>query len=301
MIEKIIVTNHLGDTITMEMRFPESSGFLIRSVGGLGPSKAEINQMEVSVLDGSFFNSSRVVSKDITLELGFLEEPTIETVRQKSYKYFPIKKPVKLEIVTSNRTAYIYGHVESNEPNIFSKQQTTIIVIKCQSAYFLASDSGNVFFGSLNPVFEFPFSNESLVDPLINFGDIVYETSHNIYYTGDADVGMVFNIHSSGLVSGLTIYKPAAGQSISLDSAIITSITGADISAGDDIILSTIVGGKYVKLIRGGIEYNILNALGKFPNWFKLERGDNLFSYSATLGETYLQFGISFNIVYEGM
>lgn len=301
MINSITVTNHLGDSITMEMRNPEYSGFLIRSIGGLGPSKAEINKTDISVLDGSFYNSSRTTSRDIRLELTFLREPSIEAVRLKSYKYFPIEKRVKLEINTDSREAYVYGYVESNEPNIFSKEEGTVIVIKCMEAYFYSLVDGLVVFSSITPVFECPFSNESLVTKLINMGDIAYETTKNIYYEGDSEVGVVFVIRANGTVNNLVITKVSTGETIELDSSIIIAITGADISAGDVIVLSTVVGEKYITLTRSGTVYNIRNAIGKYPEWFKLDRGDNEFSYSADSGVTNLQFEVSFKIAYEGV
>lgn len=53
MIQSIKVTNHLQESILIELMNPESSGFIVLSIDGLGPPKAIINFTEMSGLDGS--------------------------------------------------------------------------------------------------------------------------------------------------------------------------------------------------------------------------------------------------------
>ena len=65
MIHSFAITNYLGDRIKLDLREPEFSGFLIKSVTGLGPVKATVNTTEVVTNDGSMFNSARL-SKLIT-------------------------------------------------------------------------------------------------------------------------------------------------------------------------------------------------------------------------------------------
>lgn len=43
MIKSITVTNYLGDSIKLELARPEESGFVVKSVTGLGPGSANIN------------------------------------------------------------------------------------------------------------------------------------------------------------------------------------------------------------------------------------------------------------------
>ena len=95
MIKNVTVTNHLGESIKLNLRVPEKSGFLIQKISGLGPSKANINSTESATIDGSIYNSARVTSRNIVIELAFMFSPTVEDVRQRSYKYFPIKKELR--------------------------------------------------------------------------------------------------------------------------------------------------------------------------------------------------------------
>ena len=43
MIKAVTVTNHLGESLTMDLMQPEGSGFTVRSISGLGPVKATVN------------------------------------------------------------------------------------------------------------------------------------------------------------------------------------------------------------------------------------------------------------------
>ena len=105
MIHSFAITNYLGDRIKLDLREPEVSGFLIKSVTGLGPVKATVNTTEVVTNDGSMFNSARLSQRNIVFQIVFVDTvygETIEDVRQKSYKYFPAKKNVEIIIETDN-------------------------------------------------------------------------------------------------------------------------------------------------------------------------------------------------------
>ena len=106
MIHSFAITNYLGDRIKLDLREPEVSGFLIKSVTSLGPVKATVNTTEVVTNDGSMFNSARLSQRNIVFQIVFVDTvygETIEDVRQKSYKYFPAKKNVEIIIETDNR------------------------------------------------------------------------------------------------------------------------------------------------------------------------------------------------------
>jgi hypothetical protein len=207
MIKSITATNYLGESIKMELRFPEKSGFLIQDITGLGPSKATINSTELSTSDGSLFNSARTNARNIVLMLKLFEKPTIEITRQNSYKYFPIKKRVKLLIETDTRTCEIYGYVESNDPIIFDKSQTAQISIICPDPYFYSVGIKTTIFSGIEPEFVFPFSNESISDNLIETGQVIINQEQTIYYTGDEEIGVLIYIHALGTATNLTIYN----------------------------------------------------------------------------------------------
>lgn len=307
MIYSIVVTNYLGDRIKLELGKPDVSGFLIKSITGLGPAKANVNTTEVSTNDGSLFNSARLSQRNIVLDMVFINTvygENIEDLRQKSYKYFPLKKSVELTIETDNRYVKTTGYVESNEPNIFSSQEGTQISIICPDPYFYSAgeDGNNVTnFYSIDQMFEFPFSNESLDEPLLVFGEIQIKTEGVITYHGDSEIGVMIYIHAIGPATNINIYNTETREVMRINTEKISSLTGKGIVASDDIVINTAKGEKSITLIREGVSYNILNCLDKNTDWFTLAKGDNIFAFTADSGVTNLQFRVENKVIYEGV
>ena len=304
MIKTVTVTNYLGESLTLELKNPWDIGIAITKIEGLGPVKADINSTEISSGDGARFNSARIGTRNIVFTFRLLEAPTVEDSRQKTYKYFPIKTNVTLLFETDNRLCQITGYVESNKPNIFSEEEDTQISIICPNPYFISMENGGmnsvVFFGS-EPTFEFPFSNESLTDPLIIFGNIKLRQEEIVPYDGDSQVGFTIKMHALGEVRQITIYNTKTRESMKIDTDILNEITGSGIIAGDKITISTIKGDKHITLLRNGEETNILNALGKDVDWFQLAKGDNRFAYICEYGAENLEFSINYQTLYEGV
>lgn len=307
MIYSIVVTNYLGDRIKLELGKPDVSGFLIKSITGLGPAKANVNTTEVSTNDGSLFNSARLSQRNIVLDMVFINTiygESIEDLRQKSYKYFPLKKSVELTIETDNRYVKTTGYVESNEPNIFSSQEGTQISIICPDPYFYSAgeDGNNVTdFYTIDPMFEFPFSNESLTDPLLIFGEIQIKTEGVITYHGDSEIGVVIYIHAIGPATNINIYNTETREVMMINTTKLEKLTGKGLVASDDIVINTTKGEKSITLVREGASYNILNCLDKNTDWFTLSKGDNIFAFTAETGVTNLQFRIENQVIYEGV
>lgn len=301
MIKAITVTNYLGDSIRLELAKPELSGFAVTSITGLGPGKANINTTDISTTDGGLYNSSRLPTRNIVISIKYLWKDTIEDTRQLSYKYFPIKRKVKLFIETDNREVEIEGYVESNDPTIFSNDESSDVSIICPDPLFYSSKSSTTVFSGIDPMFEFPFSNESLSENMLEMGSIQNAAEKVIVYEGDAETGVTITIHAIGAASNITIYNTGTRESMHIDTDKLQDYTGSGLVAGDDIIICTVPGRKSITLQREGETINILNCLEKNSDWFKLSKGDNVFAYTAETGSSNLQFSIENSIVYEGI
>ena len=305
MIKSVTVTNYLGESLLLELSNPWSTGIAITKIEGLGPVKADINTTSISSGDGDRFNSARIGTRNIVFTFRLLETPTtVEDSRQKTYKYFPVKTNVTLLIETDNRLCQISGYVESNKPNIFSEEEDTQVSIICPNPYFISMDNGGsnevVFYGS-EPTFYFPFSNESLTEPLIEFGNIKLRQEEIVPYDGDSQVGFIIKMHAFGEVRQITIYNTKTRETMKIDTDLLEDITGNGILAGDNITISTVKGDKYITLLRDGKETNILNALGKDIDWFQLSKGDNRFAYICEYGAENLEFSVEYQTLYEGV
>ena len=304
MIKSVTITNHLDESIKLDLFNPEESGSIIKSIEGLGPVKANINFKELATNDGAIDNSARLSSRNIVMSLQFMESPTIEETRLKSYKYFPIKRNIKFLIETDNRICETIGRVETNVPTIFSNAEGCQISILCSNPYFYsAGENGTnqtIFYGT-EPLFEFPFSNESLTEDLIEFGSIENRTEGTIYYDGDAEIGITIQIHAVGEAEGLVIYNTKTREIMRINDDKLKSLMGSGIQAGDEITITTSRGEKGIYMLRSGVTTNILNSLEKPIKWFQLSKGDNTFAYTASAGLTNLQFRIENKVIYEGV
>ena len=304
MIKSVTITNHLDESIKLDLFNPEESGFIIKSIEGLGPVKANVNFKELATNDGAIDNSARLSSRNIVMSLQFMESPTIEETRLKSYKYFPIKRNIKFLIETDSRICETIGRVETNVPTIFSNAEGCQISILCSNPYFYsAGENGTnqtIFYGT-EPLFEFPFSNESLTEDLIEFGSIENRTEGTIYYDGDAEIGITIQIHAVGEAEGLVIYNTKTREIMRINDDKLKSLMGSGIQAGDEITITTSRGEKGIYMLRNGVTTNILNSLEKPIKWFQLSKGDNTFAYTASAGLTNLQFRIENKVIYEGV
>lgn len=301
MIRNVTIINPLGERLVLDLMNPVKSGFIVESIEGLGPVKADVNFTELATSDGALDNSARLNSRNIVLNLIFQPHPTIEDTRLLTYKYFPVKKNITFIIETDRRKCQTTGRIESNEPDIFNEQEGCQISILCPSAYFYTLEQEETVFYGTDPLFEFEFSNESLTDDMIEFGEILVKTEYFVYYEGDDDVGITIELHSSGDVEGLSIYNIMSRELIKINDEKLIALVGEGIKAGDTIVISTVQGKKSVELIRSGKYINILNALDRPISWFQLTKGYNQFAFTADYGLSNLQFLIKNEILYEGI
>ena len=239
------------------------------------------------------------------MTLRFMFAPDIETVRQKTYRFFPIKKELTLTFETDNRSCYITGYVESNEPVIFEENEYTQISIVCPDPYFYSLRADSTVFSGVVSMFEFPFSNEvqnnEETERFLIMSDLQFETEQTVYYSGESEIGMTIRIRAIGTVENLTIFNTRTREFIKLDTDKLQQITGSVIIAGDEITICTVKGKKSIRLLRDGVTTNILNCMTKDSSWIQLVKGDNILAYTADSGAEKLHFSVENNVIYEGV
>lgn len=310
MIKSVTAVNFKGESIKMDLFHPESSGFIIIKIDGIGPGKATVTKNDSKVYDGGTITSARLPSRNIKMEIEFLWVNSIEDVRHKSYKYFPLKKPITLIFETDTRTVEIEGVVESNEPDIFSSEESTNISIICPDPYFYASGENarsKTEFSGINALFEIPsdtgYSNESLTEALTEISTLYVQSERGIMNYGEVDIGVVISIKPLAIVKGiLTISNVTLGQNMSFDLNKIKTITENDFHLGDELVINTLRGKKSVTLVREGKNYNALSCIDTRTDWIYLTSGENTFTYYLDgEGIEDLQFSVTNSILYEGV
>lgn len=325
MIKSVEVINYLGDPpLVLELTDPWKTGLYVKSITGIGPGKASINVTDLASDDGGIFNSARAETRNIVLTLGMLDGfidgvyQSIETSRQKTYRYFAKKRWLTLILHTDNRDLYIEGYVESNEPDIFSKDETTQISIICPDPkWYKAGPRDWSTFGGIENLFEFPYSNEGIPaiadldkitvdDQVIEgnvtmFGRIVEIENVVINYQGEVETGVEMYIHFDTSAAGLEVFNVDTGERLGIDDAKVAAVVGSGIQSNDEITICTIHGKKSAILTRDGVSYNIINALGRNPAWFQLYQGDNTFTFNASAGREGITFIMYYTLAFEGV
>lgn len=305
MIHSITIANNRDESIELVLTKPELSGFLVKSIDGLGPSKANVSMTDVATMDGSLYNSSRLEKRNIIIHLEFLQtqKESIEDIRHKSYRYFPLKKNIRVKITTDTRVVETDGYVESNEPTIFSNREGCSVSILCPDPMLYSTHESVTVFSGVRPTFEFPLENIG-VEPTLELGTIEHKTEQTVFYEGDSDTGLTISIHATDIASNITIYNLTTREQMKIDTSKLAAITNDGVStfiAGDTITIESRSRNKRVTLLRNGNKINILNCLDRGVKWFTLSKGDNIFAYRAETGSANLQFRITNRIAYEGV
>lgn len=301
MLKAITVINFKGESMRMELAHPEKTGMLIYNVTGIGGAEADINMSDLATGDGSLFDSARVTSRNIVLTIKLMGLPSVENSRYTMYKYFPIKKPITLIFETDRRTSRISGYVESNPTEIFSKDEYVTVSVMCADPFFKSEYGSTTSFSGVTPLFEFPYSNESTTQKLTEFGSYRRDDRAIIDYQGDVDTGMVITIHAMGEVENMTIYNVNTYESLTISTDKVSNLIGGKFSLGDDIIISTITGDKYVKVLHNGIYHNAFSAINKDADWLQLTPGMNTFAFDAESGANNAMVTFEYENAYMGV
>ena len=304
MINSVTVINHRGESKKIVLADPEQSGFAITNITGLGPPNADIHTTELSSNDGAVYNSARATSRNIVISFVFFFSPTIEAVRLESYKFFPIKKFIILQIETDTRTYIARGYVESNIPTIFSNQEGCDISILCPSAYFNAIDKFGEYSGEVANLseFEFPFSNESLSGNMIEFGIIRQMSDFEIFNPSTVETGFVLRlrlIKPSERLYTIILYKLGTDETMVFT---LSRLPGGGMQIDDELVVSTIPGSKRASLLRNRELLSANAALSRNSKWLQLDPGINVFRLNVPLADlSAFEISYEFSPLYEGV
>jgi hypothetical protein len=345
MIESITFTNRFGRSLHCNLREPEYSNIAITDITGLGPGKSTMKINDIATSDGGIFSSARMGARNIVFTFRFIEyDPDyayvpVEDSRRLSYEFFMPKTQIRVIIRTDRgREFTINGYVESNEPTIFSNQESSTVSLICPGYYFkMVSDTGDQQHETIlgNGLFEFPFSNESTDgQKKIQFGEAERISTYELYYDGDTENGFELRITFLGnIVNEISVDNIPVGNTYNgdvgigndyinypgwTDLDISSSFVHIDISAlatllssvysdpiytnGNRIIITSQTGNKSVTFATfDGDMYNILDGVDHL-DWLKLYPGYNRFRVStdqASVG--HFRVEAYFNTLYAGV
>lgn len=277
------VENDKGNTLELT----GNPNYTVFKIEGLNPPQATINSSANSTYDGSKINSARVESRNIVIYTTI--ENDVEANRINLYKYFPVKKTIKLYFSNGHRDIYICGTVEIVECDLFTNKQVAQISVICPQPYFKAVDELVSIFSDVSPMFSFPFS---ISKGGVELSAITTNVRKSIINTGDVETGVVIKLFAIGTVVNPILYDVLKRTHLKLNFTMLPS---------DTIVINTNIGEKSIELIRDGVSTNALGYMLPDSTWFTLEAGDNVFTYDADSGNNNLQITFTTSVLYSGV
>lgn len=279
----LTVENESGE----RLQLTGNRNYDVLDVAGTSPPAAAINTVNVVGMDGAKFNSSRVGTRNLVITLN-IHHP-IEINRLALYKFFRVKRWVKIYYTNSHRSVYIEGYVESFENNPWKQLQQPQISIICAQPFWLATSETVVNFSQSVAMFEFPFSIPA---------EGVEFSRREIMATAYVDVG---EIQTGGIIQFYAttnqilnpkFFNRTTQKFFGLD---------FDMYQGDIITVNTQQGQKSVTLLRDGVTTNILSDRTVGSEWVQFEAGENEISYDADEGAANLEVSLTILQKFEGV
>jgi hypothetical protein len=216
-------------------------------------------------------------------------EGDVEANRINLYKYFPVKKTIKLYFSNGARNIYIEGTVELIECDLFTTKQVAQISIICPKPYFKDVNDLITIFGDVIKMFEFPFKIPKVG---VEISAVSTNQRRKIINTGDVETGVLIKLFATGTVENPVIYDVLNRTQLKLNFTMLPA---------DAIVINTNIGEKSIELIRDGVTTNAMGYMAQDSTWFILQAGDNIFTYDADSGNSNLQLTFTTSILYSGV
>ncbi len=299
MIKQVNIINPKNETLELVLADPYTTGILVTDISGLAPPKSSINYQSLATGDGGLFASARTEPRNIVFSLRMVDTDA-EDARVKTYEFFPVKKEITMQFISNKRRLMITGYVESHEADIFSSEESTQISVLCLDPWFYELGDVQTVFSGIKPLFEFPFSNESLDEPMIEFGEIMRDTRAFLEYKGDVDTGVYINIYFEAAAEDIWIFNEQTQEMMMINTARIAELTGKAVGVDDNIEICTVPGKKYIRLLRSNTYTNIISALERSSQWLVLRNGTNIFGFEARSGKNNLLVSFTYRTQYGG-
>jgi len=239
---------------------PETDLFEVRNFDGLGAVKANVNTTPMGSVKGSGFTGTSVGERNLVLTLGLdpdWDEWTVSRLRRLLDKYFMPEQEIRFVFESMEFSPVeISGYIESNDPNIFSKDPEQQISVICPSPDFVS------------------------VDPVVVNGttDMV---PISIDYEGNVKTGIVLAVtHNSGAATSIVTVQPGEMGSRPF------VVSNAVVDAGHRFMLDSIPGEKFVRTytVPGNVQTNLLDDINVGSIWPELFPGEQDFVVQSDAG-----------------
>lgn len=263
--------------------------YIVTNVDGLTVPQIVNNTASGGTVDGAFYNSSRMETRNIVITVRLVGD--IEGNRQRLYKMFSLKKPNTIFFKNANRDLKIIGYVEVIEGDLFTEAESIQISIICPRPYWESAKTISEELSYTIRRFEFPFSIEN--DDPISLSEYTASPLAEVLNRGDVECGAIFTVTFSGTVEGLVIYNTTNQQAIGFN------VTFSDRSGV--LTIDTRAGHLAAYLTSGATKTNLINKLTNASKWIKLDVGVNEFTFLTSSGGANVNITIEAAELYGGV
>lgn len=117
-----------------------TSPYFVTSIDGLEPPKATVNTLQSLSKEGSWFNSSQINNRYITINIGLSHQSlygwNIDSIRESLYGSITIGSMNNLVFNSDKRKYIIKGVLESVDADIFTKEPNVSMTFVCTDPFF---------------------------------------------------------------------------------------------------------------------------------------------------------------------
>jgi hypothetical protein len=263
--------------------------YVITNVEGLTVPQIVNNVASGGTVDGAFYNSSRMETRNIVITVRLVGD--IEGNRQRLYKMFSLKKSNTIFFKNENRDLKIIGYVEVIEGDLFTEAESIQISIICPRPYWENAQTISEELSYTIKQFKFPFAIES--DDPIPLSEYTSTPLVEVLNRGDVECGAIFTVTFSGTVENLIIYNTTNQQAIGFN-ATFTEFSGV-------LTIDTRAGYLAAYRTNGATKTNLINKLIDGAKWIKLDVGVNELTFLTSSGGNNVNITIEAAELYGGV
>ena len=208
--------------------------FIVASITGLNPPKAQINTTNLVGMDGAMYNSSFMGTRNIVITLMLRGDQ--EAARKELMEYFRSKGLCSFYFQNGNVNAYINGYVESIEYNIFQRTEEMQISIICPDPYFHGLTQHVIPMTGTTPLFSFEFAIDE--DDPVELSTYDSDPVTTIVNDSQADSGLTFVAKFVSSASSISFENLDTSESVTLAYRFLADDILLYSTLGDDVIFT---------------------------------------------------------------
>lgn len=285
MIESLVLTN----TVTLQsVLLDKDNSYLVLDEADLGTVEGTHHSYKYVNQVGVYIDSTTLEQRTVAIS-GWVIGDTYDELRENKKVLNRLVNPLhpidavvqekyKLTFKPDYSVKYSVSYEENNE--ILCK---FLIQGTCADPMFTTKDKQSALVASTIPKFRFP-----LIIPK-NAGILMGLREPSLLATlnngGDIDTGLLVTFSCTSTVTNPSLLNVDTREFIKVNKTM---------SAGEQIVISTGSGEKYIKGIVNGVEYNYFKYMDFDSTWLQFHVGENTLKYDADSNVAGLEVLISF-------